>query len=324
MKDFIQLKNYCQAAWRTSGSTLLLSTSCWGQGTPCSYTSLCDFDTTNFIVTTNIPRELSLNVLREFSLPEVIAANEENIAGAFGSLYSDWEEALSHVEEDAVWGLTRISSPMINNASRVRFPEDRADDAIDAIIKEANAHQVSMRWWLGPGTQPPDTGERLKKRGFSHVQLAGMAIELAGMQAPSVEPDLRIERVRDSGQLEAWCRELAAGFSVLQSAADAFGRAFESIGLDSPDWSLYLAYLDGESVATSSMYLGSGVAGIYNVATLPEARGKGAGSAVSYAPLKAAYQAGYQIGILQASRMGYSVYRRLGFEEICTFNLYVL
>lgn len=95
------------------------------------------------------------------------------------------------------------------------------------------------------------------------------------------------------------------------------------VGLDSLDWSLYLAYLDGEPVAVSSMYLGVGVAGIYNVATLPEARGKGAGSAVSYVPLREAHQAGYEIGTLQSSKLGYSVYRRLGFEEICTFNLYI-
>ena len=52
-------------------------------------------------------------------------------------------------------------------------------------------------------------------------------------------------------------------------------------------------------------------------------RGKGAGAAVSYAPLRAAHEAGYQIGILQASSLCYGVYRRLGFEEICTFDLYV-
>jgi len=101
-----------------------------------------------------------LNVLREFSLPEVIAANEENHAGAFGSLYADWVEALSHVGEDAVWGLTRIPSPMINNATRVRFQDEKADDAIDSIIKVAHSRKVPMRWWLGPGTQPSDIGER--------------------------------------------------------------------------------------------------------------------------------------------------------------------
>jgi predicted GNAT family acetyltransferase len=264
-----------------------------------------------------------MNILREFSLPEVINANEENIAGAYSALYSGWDEARFHAGEDAVWGLTRIPSPMINNATRVRFPEEKADEALEAILEEANARHVPMRWWLGPGTQPADTGERLEKRGFSQVQLAGMAIELSGMQAPPAEPALRVERVRDSGQLEAWCRVLARGFSVPQIAADGFSRAFEVVGLDSQSWSLYLAYLDRKPVAISSMYLGAGVVGIYNVATLPEARGKGAGSAVSYGPLRAAHQSGFKIGTLQASKLGYGVYRRLGFEEICTFNLCV-
>jgi GNAT superfamily N-acetyltransferase len=264
-----------------------------------------------------------MDVLREFSLPEVIRANEENIAAAYNALYLGWDEACSHAGEDAVWGITRIPSAFINNATRVRFPEEQTDDALEAIIEVANVRHVPMRWWLGPGTQPADTGKRLENRGFSHVQLAGMAIRLSGMQAQPAESALRVERVGDSGELEAWCKVLALGFSVPQIAADAFGRAIEVVGLDSLDWSLYLAYLDGEPVAVSSMYLGVGVAGIYNVATLPEARGKGAGSAVSYVPLKAAHETGYQIGTLQASRMGYDVYRRLGFEEICKFDLYV-
>ena len=265
----------------------------------------------------------AMTVLRGFSLVEAIRANEENIAAAYRALYSGWDEARSYAGEDVVWSLTRIPAVMINNATRVRFAEERADDALDAIIEEAKARRVPMRWWLGPGTQPADIGERLEKRGFAHVQLAGMAIELSGMEAPRAESALRVERVRDSGMLEAWCRVLAGGFSVRQMAADGFGRAFAVVGLDAPDWSLYLAYLNGEAVAASSMYLGAGVAGIYNVATLPEARGKGVGSAVSYAPLRAAQEAGYQIGTLQASRLGYGVYRRLGFKEICTFNLYV-
>lgn len=258
-----------------------------------------------------------------FTLPELIEANEENIAEAYGALYSGWDEAHSYAGEDAVWGLTRIPAPMINNATRVRLSEEQADDKLAAIIAEAQARGVAMRWWLGPGTQPADIGERLKKRGFSHIQLAGMAITLSDMQAPSTEPALRVERVRDSGQLAAWCRVLAAGFSVSQDAADGFGRAFEVVGLDSPGWHLYLAYLDGKPVAASSMYLGARAAGIYNVATLPVARGNGAGAAVSYAPLQDACQAGYQIATLQASKLGYGVYRRLGFEEICTFDLYV-
>lgn len=258
-----------------------------------------------------------------FTIPEAIKASEENMAAAYRALYLGWPEARSHAGEEAVWGLTRIASPFINNATRVRFSSEQADEGLEAIIEEANVRQVPMRWWLGPGTQPADIGERLKERGFSHVQLAGMAIELSGLQAPPSEPALHVERVGDSGRLDVWCRVLAKGFDVSQEAAAAFGRAIEVVGLDSEGWSLYLAYLDDEPVAVSSMYLGAGAAGIYNVAALRQVRGKGAGSAVSYAALKGAHQAGYQIATLQASKLGYGVYRRLGFVEISKFDLYV-
>ena len=63
------------------------------------------------------------------------------------------------------------------------------------------------------------------------------------------------------------------------------------------------------------MLLALGVAGLYNVATLPEARGKGIGAYMSFAPLLEAREDGYRIGILQASDMGRSVYERLGFQD---------
>jgi GNAT superfamily N-acetyltransferase len=84
----------------------------------------------------------------------------------------------------------------------------------------------------------------------------------------------------------------------------------------------YIGYLHGEPVATASIMYGDGVAGLYNVATLPEARGKGIEAMISYVPFNDAEKNGYRYGILHASSMGYPVYKRLGFQDICKLIRY--
>ncbi len=89
-----------------------------------------------------------------------------------------------------------------------------------------------------------------------------------------------------------------------------------------PDLQHYIGYLGEVPVATSAVLYAVGVAGLYNVATLPEARGKGVGALISYAPFVDAKNRGYEFGILHSSRMGYPVYKQLGFEDVCKLIRY--
>jgi ribosomal protein S18 acetylase RimI-like enzyme len=65
------------------------------------------------------------------------------------------------------------------------------------------------------------------------------------------------------------------------------------------------------------------VVGIYSVGTIPEARGKGIGSAITLRALLDARRRGYRVGLLQSSEMGYNMYRRLGFETCFKIKKYV-
>ncbi len=75
-------------------------------------------------------------------------------------------------------------------------------------------------------------------------------------------------------------------------------------------------------VATATMLYASGVAGLYFIFTIDNARRKGIGAAMTLAPLLDAKEAGYRVGVLGASMMGEPVYRRLGFKEYCRIGLY--
>jgi ribosomal protein S18 acetylase RimI-like enzyme len=60
---------------------------------------------------------------------------------------------------------------------------------------------------------------------------------------------------------------------------------------------------------------------ISNVATLPEARNRGLGRAVTLAAMHAGAEAGATIAVLESSEMGLNVYRRLGFEEFGRYKV---
>jgi GNAT superfamily N-acetyltransferase len=131
--------------------------------------------------------------------------------------------------------------------------------------------------------------------------------------------------VSDVETLKQWCHTLVVGFEGPDFMEDAWLELWGTVGLGTQSpMSHYLGRLNGKPVATSSMFLGAGVAGIYDVVTLPEARRQGIGAAITLAPLREARALGYRVGILHASEMGFSVYHRIGFREYCRIDNYIM
>jgi ribosomal protein S18 acetylase RimI-like enzyme len=136
-----------------------------------------------------------------------------------------------------------------------------------------------------------------------------MAADLLALEEDQSPPaDLSIKRVRDGERLATWARTAWTGTGFPEESREAFVELEGSIGI-TPDTSRlrYLGYQRGVPVASSAMTLQDGVAGIYAVATLPEARRQGLGRALTLAPLLDARHMGYRVGTLQASSMGYSI-----------------
>jgi GNAT superfamily N-acetyltransferase len=264
-------------------------------------------------------------ILEDLSGAAMVAAIEDNLSDQFEILARYMPEATWRNDGRTQIFLTGIPSPVFNGVFQAQLDADELAAQIEDAMAQLKAIVAPMYWWTGPATRPADLGKHLQAHGLQHeYDFPGMATDLVTLGEAEPPAGLTIERVRDAQSLRTWCDVLTRGFGMPGLVGDVFQDAFVRTGLgDDLPWRWYLGLAGGESVATSSVVLSAGVAGIYYVATLPEARGRGIGTAMSLKPLLDAREMGYRISILRSSEMGVGVYRRLGFREYCKIGRYV-
>jgi GNAT superfamily N-acetyltransferase len=258
--------------------------------------------------------------LRDLSPTNLIHAIESNIFPFFEA-FQQWPGAEVHDEASLLWTITDVPFSLLNCGMRARIPPERVDSTIEAVIARARLRHVPVLWLTGPESQPADLGMHLEKHGFIGEDSAGMAIDLAQLKEDLPVPaGFAFQQVTDAAALRIWGQVFGAAFGAPDSAVAALCDLTLCTGLDK--MRSYLGWLNGKAVAISALFLGAGVAGIYNVATLPEARRQGIGALITALPLREARTEGYKAGVLQASEMGEPVYRTLGFREYCKIGFY--
>ncbi len=259
-------------------------------------------------------------VLDDFSTSSLAAAIEANLF-AYPRYLSSSPSVEVYDSRELTYFISGVPHPGMNGIVHTQLRPENADDAIDETLGHFKSRQVPFAWWVDSATQPPDLPRRLEAHGLAyHEDLPGMAIDLLALKEDSTPPaGLTIQTVGDEDALAQWVSAVVIGFGMPASGEDTCFDLFASVGFDLPLRN-YLGLLGRKPVAASQLFLATGVAGIYFVATVPEARRQGIGAAMTLAPLREALAMGYRIGTLQSSEVGLGVYRRLGFEEYCRFS----
>lgn len=254
---------------------------------------------------------------------DVVRAIEDNAAellmamGAAGG-------GSQRVDERAEW--TIGGSPIDYHNAVVRASDV---GVVAESLAELKKHGVPGTWHAGPSMRI-DRGA-LTAAGFDAAgSEPGMAVRIADLRAPRAVPGLTVTRVADDDALAVWEATLGQGFGEGEREAQWVASVYRKLGYGDP-WQHYIGLLDGTPVATATVFLGAGVAGVYFVMTVPQARRRGIGAAITHGALRAAGAGldaapavgpGVEYAVLGSSAAGRSVYEGLGFREYCTIELY--
>jgi GNAT superfamily N-acetyltransferase len=213
-------------------------------------------------------------------------------------------------------------NPMYKGVWRARLSESDADAAIVESIGWFKARNAPFAfWWVDTRTTPSDMDMRLRAHGFAawEEDAPGMA---AGLNDLNYElmihtpTGYKQEYVSDERGLLDFKTAFVNGFEVPEWAGQAWVDATLAFGIEHAPWRCYVGRLNGVPVACNMLFNGAGVASVFGVATVPEARGKGIGAAITLIAYEEARQLGYRYGVLFATELGVPVYRRIGFREV--------
>jgi GNAT superfamily N-acetyltransferase len=206
---------------------------------------------------------------------------------------------------------------MFNGVSRTR----------GVLLEKVTEHfSQPFFWWTGPQSSPGDLDERLEAAGLLDAgrDSPGMATALADIDEERARPPgVAVDPVQAEAGLQLWGRMFCEAHGAPPAAARAWIDAARRLGFRDLPWDYWLARIDGDPVGLGLSFLGGGVVGVYGIGTLPAARRRGVGSALTLVPMLKAREEGDVAAIGHATPEGELLYPRLGFREYCRISRFL-
>lgn len=224
------------------------------------------------------------------------------------------------------WFMSGIDRHTYNGITKVRLTTQELDKQIDQCLEPFRQSHIPLTWWVGPLSEPENLGRVLQTHGFCHNRdMIGMAARLENL-IEFIPPKMEysFEPVLSTDELKEWMPLFMDTFGVPMEDRDLVSDAFTHVSFSSnTEWRHYFIRVNGKVAATSSLHLGAGVAGLYNIATSPEYRQHGLGTAVTLLTFEQARQMNYTLGTLQTTYPNaLRLYHRMGFEVYCKIGIY--
>jgi ribosomal protein S18 acetylase RimI-like enzyme len=218
-------------------------------------------------------------------------------------------------EDDALVGATGLAVPTLNG---VWAPQPLGARRADALLDELSAtglpHSLQMS-----GQPAPELVERLTERGMSRAEDVPL-MTLSTAPTKTACSDGLTFRVLQPDRASAHAQVAAAGFEAPEFV---FSTLIGPDVIAHPAVTVLVGEIEGVAVTTGLSMTIAGRTGLFNIATPPVHRGRGYGAAVTGALIRDAAVRQANLVFLQSSAAGFSVYQRLGFVTVDTWQCWI-
>jgi GNAT superfamily N-acetyltransferase len=257
-----------------------------------------------------------------------MAASKEAILHALENSVFEFPELPGRWEVPSFWGVRahatpKASHPIGNLVGVSTLTEETADTVIVQVQNFFAKRNQVVGWWLNPSSTPGDLVIRLEAAGFSKV------VEQAGQVLTNVEREIKVNpavTVRQATQDDR--ADLIRLYATAYPLPEEMAAVITDVLPLAAGGRHYLAFLDGVerpvSVASMFPFPNSTIAVMQGAATLSQYRGNGVYTALMAKRLADARAMGMEAAVLQADRTTSApICANLGFEEVCSIDLYV-
>ena len=195
-------------------------------------------------------------------------------------------------------------------------PEDAGElaAALDDFYGFSTGPHSGTAFLFSPWPMPD-----LRPHGWTLLGYEPLMLRPPGGAAPPVPPGLRIAEVRDAAGMRAFETAVLRGFSSPELAAYGPGAIFSAELLTDDRYRFWVGWEEDRPVAAAATFVGAGINDVTIVATIPEARRRGYGAAVTW---RATLADPTLPALLLATAEGHPVYERMGYLALFRFAVW--
>jgi len=265
--------------------------------------------------------ELEVEKKKNFSDEEIKKAMDVNMRLLMTYFANDVPSLKLVVEPDVTMVLAEMADDYFNIVVSPRFTKKNAKERIQHVISLFQEKKLPFSLELSPLDTPDNLADLLIESGFSIGETShGMSLNLDTWQETGAHTDLEYFHVQNPATLRDFSEVIVATGESPEFYEKVLSKAPEVLYKEGAAIELHVAYADKVPVVAAIILFHANVAGIYYLSTNPNHRKKGYGTAVMEKLLLRAKKKGYHLATLQATKEGYSLYKRLGFVDICTYT----